>query len=88
MQALSRLRAKLSPAAQANLKIRTYDESIRFNITIVNDETCVIQPYLPDARGLESPTLVTERQEDTPGLFETFQQVFSSMWERAEDVTQ
>lgn len=86
IKALQRIRAKLTPDARDNLTIRTYDETVRFNITIVDDEVCVVQPYLPDARGVESPTLIMEKQPDGTGLYDTFTQVFMSMWERAEAV--
>ncbi|MFD1045156.1 DUF5919 domain-containing protein [Kibdelosporangium lantanae] len=88
MQALQRLQARLSPEAHARLKIRTYDEVVRFNITIVDDITCVVQPYLPDARGVESPTLVLEKRDERGGLFDTFTQVFTSMWTRAQEVAE
>jgi hypothetical protein len=87
IQALRRVRETLSPEACENLRIRVYDETVRFNITIIDDRTCVVQPYLPDARGVESPTIVTERQDDA-GLFGTFVQVFTSMWDRAKDITE
>lgn len=88
MLALQRLRAKLRPEARTNLKIRTYDEVVRFNITIVDDITCVVQPYLPDARGVESPTLVLEKRPVRDGLFDTFTHVFTSMWTRADEVAE
>jgi hypothetical protein len=87
IQTLQRLHGKLSPEARGNLRIRTYDEAVRFNITVIDDATCVVQPYLPDARGVESPTLVIEKQPGPPGLFETFSQVFESMWARSTEVT-
>lgn len=88
MQTLQRLHHKLSVEARGNLQIRTYDEAVRFNIIVIDDTTCVVQPYLPDARGVESPTLVMERQDGHPaGLFETFTQVFESMWSRGTQVT-
>jgi hypothetical protein len=87
IQTLQRLHSKLSPEARGNLHLRTYDEAVRFNITVIDDMTCVVQPYLPDARGVESPTLVMERQDGQPaGLFDTFSQVFESMWARATEV--
>ena len=55
IQALRSVRAKLSPEARDNLRIRTYDETVRFNITLIDERTCIVQPYLPDARGVESP---------------------------------
>ncbi|WP_216209536.1 DUF5919 domain-containing protein [Amycolatopsis aidingensis] len=87
IQTLQRLAGKLSPDARGNLRIRTYDEPVRFNITVIDDATCVVQPYLPDARGVESPTFVVEKQAGPPALFETFSQVFDSMWARSKEVT-
>lgn len=85
IEALRRIRIKLSPEARHHLKIRKYDDVVRFNITIIDDETCVMQPYLPNARGVESPTFVLEKQQGH-GLFDTFAQVFTSMWDRATEV--
>ena len=60
---------------------------MRFNITVIDNDTCVVQPYLPDARGVESPTLVLERQAGQPaGLFDTFAQVFESISARSTEV--
>jgi hypothetical protein len=88
IEALRRVRTKLSTEAKPNLKIHTYDEVVRFNITIIDDETCVVQPYMPDARGVESPTLVMEKQAGGVGLFDTFEEVFSSMWDRSTEAAQ
>lgn len=48
---LSRLKARLTPEAAERLELQVYDETIRFNILIVDHATCVVQPYLPQARG-------------------------------------
>jgi hypothetical protein len=85
MEALRRTSAKVSPGARGQLHIRVYDEFIRYNILITDRSKCVVQPYLPDARGVESPTLVIEKNNTTPGLFATFSQVFDSMWNRAKE---
>ncbi|WP_368858166.1 DUF5919 domain-containing protein [Nocardia noduli] len=61
------------------IEIRTYDAPVRFNITIVDSDLCVMQPYLPQARGVESPTFVARRSNEA-GIFETFATVFESMW--------
>lgn len=87
IQTLQRLHAKLSPEGRERLRIHTYDEPVRFNITVIDDTTCIVQPYLPEARGIESPTLVTRHQDDAPGLFGTFAQVFESMWARSKEIT-
>ncbi len=86
IEALRRVGSKASPNAKGSLGIRVYDEPIRYNITIVDQCKCVVQPYLPDARGVESPTLVIEKDETMPGLYTTFAQVFESMWDRAREV--
>lgn len=88
IKALQRVRAKLSAEARDRLEIHTYDEVVRFNITIVDDDTCVVQPYMPGARGVESPTLIMERQEVGVGLFDTFEQVFATTWERSTEIGQ
>lgn len=78
-----RVRDKLSDEARDRLRIAVYDETVRFNITIA-DDTCVVQPYLPDARGVDSPTLVLCRDlVPAGGLFSVFEQVFTSLWERS-----
>ncbi|MFD7653935.1 DUF5919 domain-containing protein [Actinosynnema sp. NPDC059797] len=85
IEALRRVGAKVSPQARGQLHIRVYDEPIRYNILITDQAKCVVQPYLPDARGVESPTLVIEKDDAVPGLFATFSQVFDSMWDRAKE---
>ncbi|AXX33679.1 hypothetical protein KCV87_24150 [Actinosynnema pretiosum subsp. pretiosum] len=85
IEALRRVGAKVSPEARGQLHIHVYDEPIRYNILITDQAKCVVQPYLPDARGVESPTLVIEKDDAVPGLFATFSQVFDSMWDRAKE---
>jgi hypothetical protein len=79
MQTLGRTQHKVSARRKGVLHIRTYDQPIRFNITIIDKRLCITQPYLPSARGVESPTLVARRSAQ-PGIFDTFTQVFESMW--------
>ncbi|GHE39266.1 hypothetical protein GCM10017673_47130 [Streptosporangium violaceochromogenes] len=80
---MTRLRARLAPEAAELLEVRLYDETIRFNILIVDGATCVVQPYLPQARGVDSPTIVINDNTAADGLFPVFDQVFTSMWERS-----
>ncbi|MGH3624984.1 MAG: DUF5919 domain-containing protein [Sciscionella sp.] len=87
MRVLRKLRAKLSDEAKDNLRIRTYDAVVRFNITIVDGATCVVQPYLPKTRGVESPTLVLAKQPTGTGLFTIFAQVLSETWDHGTEVT-
>ncbi|WP_248966105.1 DUF5919 domain-containing protein [Sphaerisporangium perillae] len=48
--------------------------------------TCVVQPYPPQLRGLDSPTLVIRDNRTAGGLFPVFDQVFTSLWERSRTV--
>lgn len=86
IQVLQRLRSTASPSALGCLEIRTYDESPRYNILIVNSERCVAQPYLPNARGANSPTLVIEKMPEIDGLFHTFAGIFEAMWDRGKPI--
>ncbi|MER7211089.1 MULTISPECIES: DUF5919 domain-containing protein [Streptosporangium] len=45
--------------------------------------TCVVQPYLPQARGVDSPTIVINDNTAADGLFPVFDRVFTSLWERS-----
>ncbi|WP_245651953.1 DUF5919 domain-containing protein [Streptosporangium amethystogenes] len=83
---LNRLTANLTPQAAELLELRVYDETIRFNILIVGWTTCVVQPYLPQARGVDSPTIVINDNTAADGLFPVFDQVFTSMRERSSSV--
>ncbi|MFF4775369.1 DUF5919 domain-containing protein [Microtetraspora fusca] len=83
---LTRLKNRLDAEAAERLEVHVYDETIRFNILIVDGTTCVVQPYLPAARGVDSPTLVITDNTAADGLFPVFDQVFTSMWERSKPV--
>lgn len=56
------------------------------NIILVNDDLCVAQPYLNDARGLDSPTFVIERRWPDRGLFRTYEEVLTSLWKRSRQI--
>ena len=82
-----RVRTRLSPAARDRLHVAVYDETVRFNILLVDHHTGVIQPYLPGVRGVDSPTFVVERQPDADGgLYPVFAQVFDALWDRSTPV--
>ncbi|MEV4112428.1 DUF5919 domain-containing protein [Nonomuraea sp. NPDC049695] len=83
---LTRLRHRLDPESAQRLELHVYDETIRFNILLVDRGLCVVQPYLPQARGVDSPTLVITDNTAADGLFPVFDQVFTSMWERSRPV--
>ncbi|GEM29739.1 hypothetical protein NN3_07460 [Nocardia neocaledoniensis NBRC 108232] len=81
---LQRVQSHWTSAMNGRIEIRVYDAPVRFNICIIDSETCVMQPYLPFARGLESPTFVSKRQE-REGTFQTFTEVFEEMWRKGTD---
>jgi hypothetical protein len=77
-----RVRARLTDDHRQQLELGTYNETVRFNITIIDHAVCIVQPYLPDSRGVDSPTFVIRRRSAGTGLFAIFDQVFDSLWER------
>ena len=77
------VRDRLSPPARDRIQVAVYDETIRFNILLVDARVGVIQSYLPESRGINSPTFVLERRADEVGLFPTFTHFFDSLWERS-----
>lgn len=80
IRTLQRIQERLPIEARANLALRTYNEPVRFNITIIDSKTCIVAPYLPNARGVESPTLLIDKRDGTPGLFDIFTTVFDYLW--------
>lgn len=78
-----RVRSQLPQDAQSRLQIAKYDETIRFNVVLVDDRLGIVQPYLPATRGIESPTFVLERKWADRGLFPAFDAIVSSLWTRA-----
>ncbi|MET8420856.1 DUF5919 domain-containing protein [Streptomyces sp. NPDC079189] len=77
-----RVAGRLSAEAAGRLRIGVYDEPIRFNILLVDSQLCVAQPYLPEVRGVDSPTLLIRKRRAAGGLYATFDQIVSSLWER------
>jgi hypothetical protein len=80
---LQRVRQRLPADVQERLQVGTYDETIRFNIILVNREIAVVQPYLSTARGVESPTFLLRRRVGRQGLFAVFEQMFIWLSERS-----
>lgn len=78
-----RVGRRLSSTSRERLQVRVYDETIRFNILLIDRRIGVVQPYMPESRGTDSPTLVLEPERDSAGLFPVFEQVFDSLWERS-----
>jgi hypothetical protein len=86
IQVMSRLRDRLPAEARDRLRLAVYDETIRFNIVLVDDRACVVQPYLPRARGIDSPTLLIRRNGAPGGLYPVFEQVYDAMAERSRQI--
>ena len=77
-----RVRQRLPEQVREHLKIAVYDETIRFNITIVDASIAIVQPYLHAARGLEAPTLVLRNDGSPSGLFPAFEQTLNWLMQR------
>lgn len=82
MDSLRRLRDRLDPTAAERVQIGVYNETIRFNLTLLDDTLVVVQPYLPGCRGIESPTFVVQRGESV-GLYDTFERTFDWIQQRS-----
>jgi Domain of unknown function (DUF5919) len=85
IQILSRVRTQLDADVQRRLELATYDETIRFNVVVIDDAICVVQPYLPAMRGVDSPTLLLKRIA-AGGLFPVFGRLFDWLWIRSTPV--
>lgn len=81
IQITQRLRDALPGDTRARLRIAVYDEPPRFNIIVVDHTRMIVQPYMPESRGVDSPTFVIERSGDEGGLYPVFEQVLQDMWE-------
>lgn len=68
--AQDRVRSLLEADKRDRVEIGVSNETRRFNITLIDDTTGVIQPYLPQARRVDYPTFLAE-------------QIFASLWDRA-----
>ncbi|HEX9515398.1 MAG TPA: hypothetical protein VF940_04390 [Streptosporangiaceae bacterium] len=53
---------------------------------MVDDHTCVAQPYLPNARGIDSPTLLIRAMAASGGLYPVFEQFYEALVERSRPV--
>jgi hypothetical protein len=80
------LRRSLPEDSQARMQVATYDETIRFNLLLVDGRLGIVQPYLHGRRGVDSPAMVLKRDHSGPdserGLLPTFEQAFGWLWER------
>jgi hypothetical protein len=80
---MARFRDRLPDQSGGRLHLGTYDETIRFNLILADDHTCVAQPYLPRVRGIDSPTMLIRATSTAGGLFPVFEQVYQAVAERS-----
>jgi hypothetical protein len=83
---LARFRDRLPDGAGERLRLAVYDETIRFNLILSGDHLCVAQPYLPKARGVDSPTMLIQATTAPGGLFGVFERVYEALAERSKPV--
>nr|WP_278045024.1 DUF5919 domain-containing protein [Krasilnikovia cinnamomea] len=81
LQGVLRVRDRLPADLRERIEVATYDQTIRFNITIIDQKLCIAQPYLPHARGVESPTMVIKKRFPTGGLYSVFERTFDELWD-------
>lgn len=81
MQGVLRVRDRLPADIRDRIEVATYDQTIRVNIMLINDTLCVAQPYLPHARGVESPTMVIKKRWPDSGLYPVFARTFDELWD-------
>jgi len=74
--------AALPDSARARIEVATYDETLRFNLLLVDGRIGVVQPYLHGSRGVDSPSFVLRRRHAEGGLLSIFEQEFEWLWER------
>ncbi|GAA4637715.1 hypothetical protein GCM10023196_092630 [Actinoallomurus vinaceus] len=86
IEVLARVRDRLPAEARDRLSLAVYDETIRFGIVLIDGTTCVMQPYLPQARGVDSPTFLLRRDPGRAGLYNTFEQIYRELSERSRPV--
>jgi Domain of unknown function (DUF5919) len=79
---LRRVRDRLPSDRRDALRVATYDEPIRFNVMIIDGELCIMQPYMREVRGVDSPTFVIQKRPARSGLFPIFDEMFNAMWDQ------
>lgn len=80
LQGVLRVRDRLPAEIQDRIEVATYDQTIRVNITLINDSLCIAQHYLPHARGVESPTMVIKKRQPATGLYHVYERTFDELW--------
>lgn len=85
IRTLERILGRTGHYTPGSIHVRTFDEPPRFNLVIIDTELCIMQPYLPQGRGVESPTFVM-RKSGGPAVFDTFVSVFDTLWTRGKGI--
>lgn len=80
LQGVLRLRDRLPAAIHDRIQVATYDQTIRVNVTLIDNALCIAQQYLPHARGVESPTMVIRKRWPSAGLYSVFERTFEELW--------
>jgi hypothetical protein len=80
LQGILRVRDRLPTEIRDRIEVATYDQTIRVNITLINEQLCIAQQYLPHARGVESPTMVIKKRWPAAGLYHVFERTFDELW--------
>jgi hypothetical protein len=62
---------------------RLYDRPVSINMYIVNDMHIVVQHYIFDTRGQETPIFVINDDHRESGLFNKYKMIFTSIWNSA-----
>jgi hypothetical protein len=78
---MTRLRQRLPADDRDRLTVAVYDETIRFNLILAGN-LCVAQPYMPRARGIDSPTMLI-RDTGHGGLYPVFADIYDELAARS-----
>jgi hypothetical protein len=80
------VRRRLPVQVRERLHLATYDAAARFNVVLADDTVAVVQPYLPQVRGLGSPTFLLRSRDPWSGLYPLFHELFALLWEERRDI--
>lgn len=86
LQVIAKHRASLRAEAADRVQVRVYDETVRFQVMLIDGSLGIMQPYLPRGRGLDSPTFVMQPLVGAPSLYSTYRQMFDDIWARGAEV--
>lgn len=80
------IRRRLPEELRGRLRLATYDQAARFNVVLVDDARAIVQPYLPQLRGLGSPSFLLQRKGEDGGLYPPFRELFELLWEGRSEI--